>query len=118
MSMKQKFETYGVPAIALIGAVIFLVLGVMKLVKVNTFPTTTAVITRIECIPSADPDSADTYNVYVKYTVQGTIYESQLDDYKTSYREGKEVTVHFNPEKPHGQRAVTENAKFLTIING
>ena len=27
-------------------------------------------------------------------------------------------SIYFNPEKPHGQRAVTETAKFLTIING
>ena len=26
-------------------------------------------------------------------------------------------SIYFNPEKPHGQRAVTETAKFLTIIN-
>ena len=27
-------------------------------------------------------------------------------------------SIYFNPRKPHGQRAVTETAKFLTIING
>ncbi len=27
-------------------------------------------------------------------------------------------SIYFNPQKPHGQRAVTETAKFLTIING
>lgn len=27
-------------------------------------------------------------------------------------------SIYFNPEKPHGQRAVTETAKFITIING
>ena len=55
---------------------------------------------RSATLPSADPESADTYDVYVKYTVQGTTYESQLDDYKNSYREGKELTVYYNPEKP------------------
>ena len=100
MTMRQKFETYGVPVLILVAAVFFITMGVMKIVKVNTFPKTTAVITRIEYQPSADPESADTYDVYVKYTVQGTTYESKLDDYKNSYREGKELTVYYNPEKP------------------
>ncbi len=100
MSMKQKFETYGIPVILVIAAIFFIVSGIMKTVKVNTFPKTTAVITRVEYQPSADPESADTYDVYVKYTVQGTTYESVLDDYKNSYREGQELTVHYNPEKP------------------
>ena len=100
MNFRKLFDTYAVPAICLVGALIFLTLGILKLVKINTFPTTAAVITRSELVPSADPESADTYDVFVKYTVQGTTYESRLDDYKNSYREGKQISVYYNPDKP------------------
>ena len=100
MNFRKWFNTYGIPVVCLLGAVLFCTLGIMKLVKINTFPTTTAVITRMEWVSSADPDSTDTCDVYVKYAVQGKTYESRLDDYKNSYREGKELTVYYNPDKP------------------
>ncbi len=100
MNFRKWFDTYCIPLVCLLGAVLFLTLGVMKLVRIHTFPTTTAVITRMEWVTSADPDSADTCDVYVKYTVRGTTYESRLDDYKSSYREGDTLTVYYNPEKP------------------
>ena len=100
MNLKTIFRTYIVPLIVLIGGLMFFVTGIVKLVQVNTFPQTTAVITRIEVIPATDPDSSDEYNVYVRYTVDGKTYDGETDVYKESYREGGEITVRYNPKNP------------------
>ena len=47
--------------------------------------------------------------------LEGTVIVT-LGDKEFTLNEGD--SIYFNPQKPHGQRAVTETAKFLTIING
>ena len=49
------------------------------------------------------------------YVIEGTI-KVVVGDREFTLNAGD--SIYFNPEKPHGQRAVTDNAKFLTIING
>ena len=49
------------------------------------------------------------------YVIEGTI-KVVVGDREFTLNAGD--SIYFNPEKPHGQRSVTENAKFLTIING
>ena len=49
------------------------------------------------------------------YVIEGTI-KVVVGEREFTLNAGD--SIYFNPEKPHGQRAVTENAKFLTIING
>ena len=48
------------------------------------------------------------------YVIEGAI-KVVVGDREFTLEEGD--SIYFNPEKPHGQRAVTETAKFLTIIN-
>lgn len=48
------------------------------------------------------------------YVIEGTI-KVVVGDREFTLNEGD--SIYFNPAKPHGQRAVTETAKFLTIIN-
>lgn len=48
------------------------------------------------------------------YVIEGTI-KVIVDDREFTLEAGD--SIYFNPEKPHGQRAVTETAKFLTVIN-
>ena len=51
----------------------------------------------------------------VNYVIEGAI-KVIVGDKEFTLEAGD--SIYFNPEKPHGQRAVTETAKFLTIING
>ena len=48
------------------------------------------------------------------YVIEGTI---KVVVGKREFTLNAGDSIYFNPEKPHGQRAVTETAKFLTIIN-
>ncbi len=48
------------------------------------------------------------------YVIEGAI-KVIVDDREFTLEAGD--SIYFNPEKPHGQRAVTETAKFLTVIN-
>lgn len=115
---KQIFNVYGAPTICLLVGLVFLFTGIGKAKKINVFPTVPAEIIDIEIIPGA-ADETDTYNVTVRYAVGGTIYESRTDDYKNGWQEGKQITVHYNPEKP--QEIVTMStgrAILIALIGG
>ncbi len=110
---KRFFDVYGGPAIALLVGLVLLFTGLGKIKKINTFPTAPAEIVDIEIIPGA-ADETDTYRVTVRYAVGGTIYESQTDDYKNGWQEGKQITIHYNPEKP--QEIVTMSTGRAILI--
>ena len=99
MDKKEKLIKIAITSILLIGGIMFIVTGIIKFNAVNRFPTAVAVITNIE-IEEGIGDEADTYRCLVKYAVEGTCYESELDSSKSNYKVGDSVTVHYNPEKP------------------
>lgn len=111
--LKQRLNVYGAPAICLLVGLVFLFTGIGKAKKINVFPTAPAEIVDIEIIPGA-ADETDTYRVTVRYAVGGTIYESKTDDYKNGWQEGKQITVHYNPEKP--QEIVTMSTGRAILI--
>ena len=47
MTFKQIFRRFGFSAILLIAGLAFLITGIIKIVNVNTYPQTTAVITYV-----------------------------------------------------------------------
>ncbi len=116
--LKHIFDVYGAPAIALLVGLVFLFTGLGKIKKINTFPTTPAEIIEIEEIPGS-ADESDTFIVTVRYAVGGTIYESKTDDYKNGWQVGKQITVHYNPEKPQEIVAMsTFTAILITAVGG
>jgi hypothetical protein len=116
--LKHIFDVYGAPAICLLVGLVFLFTGIGKAKKINVFPTAPAEIVDIEIIPGA-ADETDTYRVTVRYAVGGTIYESQTDDHKGNWYVGKQITVHYNPEKPQQIVAMsTFTAILITAFGG
>ncbi len=116
--IQTVFDVYGSPAIALLLGLVLLFTGLGKMKKINTFPITPAEITEIEVIPG-DAGESDTYIVTVRYAVGGTIYESQTDDHKGNWYVGKQITVHYNPEKPQQIVAMsTFTAILITAFGG
>ncbi len=117
MNFKQALETYGVPVIALLAGVMFLVFGATKLVKVNTYPQTSAVITHIEMEPGVG-EEPDNYRVTVRYVVDGATYEAELDQYKDSYHEGKQIRVRYNPMNPKDVTAMSTFSAGIVLAFG
>ena len=67
---------------------------------------TNATIVRIDSEVETDTDGFETryYTPVVKYSVNGTEYEKQLPNSRTTnsseYKEGQEFTIQYNPDKP------------------
>ena len=117
MHKKEAWKTYLAPAILLLGGLLFLVSGVIKYTQVTSFPQTNAMITQIDWEPGVGEES-DKYTVYVRYSVGGTTYDQQLDNYKSSYREGQTITIRYNPEKPETITALSTPAAILITAFG
>lgn len=78
------------------GITVFL-FGNNDLKKIDSYPQTKAVITRIEGYYDGDDYEHD---VYVRYTVDEIEHENKLNEYKSSFYEGKEITISYNPNDP------------------
>ena len=104
--------------IAVLGSLIFLIGGSVKMVKVNTYPKTSAKITKIETVETAEPDEPDSYKAFVKYYVNGKGYEAELDNYKSSYREGEEILIRYDPEDPTDITAMSTLSASVVIAAG
>lgn len=110
--MQQILRKFIIPSVALVMGVVVAVLSVGKLKKQGVYPGTTAVITRIE----EDWDGEDTtYHVFVRYTVAGREYESELDEYKASFTEGKEIPVQYNPDDPAEVLSASKGTTYLAV---
>lgn len=72
--------------------------------KHKGFIKTTAIVSRTELVEEAyTDDNGDrveaTYNVYVKYTVDGTEYDEMLGE-MSSFKKGDKITIVYNPKNP------------------
>lgn len=112
MKNNGSWKTYLAIAVLLLGGLLFFISGLVKFTQVNSFPQTNALITQIEWEPGTG-DEADTYKVFVRYSVGGTTYDEELDNYKSSYREGQTITIRYNPDKPE---SITGLSTPVTII--
>lgn len=60
-----------------------------------------------------DGNSVDaTYNVYVKYTVNGTEYEEELGEL-SGYKENEKITIYYNPDNP---KQITQTKSMILPI--
>lgn len=89
-----------------ITAGIFIAIGVSLLVNYNKFmetaEKTSARITEIETYytKDSDGDRVKKHRVYVEYTVDGERYETLLDSYDFTMKEGGYVDIYYNPADP------------------
>ena len=63
-----------------------------------------AIVSKIELAQEAHLDENDnhvdaTYNVYVKYTVDGKEYDTELGEF-SNYKKGDKITIYYNPDDP------------------
>lgn len=87
------------PFIALAVGVLFFVLGFHTLHLRKVYTETTAVITDIQ-VDYGVGDEDDEHEVYVSYTVDGTEYEEELDEYTAGMSVGDEVGIMYDPADP------------------
>ena len=87
---------------------IFMVVGIIILIiniKNSNYIETEAVVSKTELAQEAYTDEDGnyvdaTYKVYVKYTVDGKEYETELGEL-SGYKEGKKLTIYYNPSDPN-----------------
>lgn len=103
----------------LLGAIIGLIMGIILIVcgfynknKQDNYTETTAVITKID-IEEGVGDESDTYNIFVKYTVDDKEYNEKLDESSSSYSVGDEVKIKYNPSDPTD---ITSSSKWIVLI--
>lgn len=100
--MGSKFtEWFGSILFAIVGA-IFIVAGLNIFISSIEFKKVavegTAIITNIQEYRDSDGDIS--YKVFVKYTVDGTEYNKQLNVYSIDMTVGKEIVIYYNPASP------------------
>ena len=79
------------------------------------YVATTATIERIEEHWTGDDT---TYEVYVRYTADGSVYHGKSDVYSAGYREGKQIKIFYNPNNPEQIHGDSQNMGIYLIILG
>lgn len=106
-------------ALALIaGGIVFGIFAIKRINKGKSFTPVQGVITRIDAQSGGIDENGNTeytYYVFVKYTVDGTEYESELGEYQSSYREGDSIEVKYNPDNPSEIQSTSTLSAILTI---
>lgn len=115
--MRQIVRKIIVPIVLVLFGIIAIVAGSGKMQKIKNYPQTSAVITRIEEEWNAADDSWD-HHVFVKYTVDNVAYESELDEYSSSFQEGDEITVGYNAENPREVIGLTQWTLYVFFAVG
>ena len=104
-------------AIVFLAAGIFIIyLGAQNSKNQKIFTETTGEIVRIYRRDVGDRDYE--YDVFVKYTAGGKEYESKLDTYKDSFREGQKIDIKYDPADPVTIIAAGSGQSLYLIIFG
>ena len=92
-----------VPAILIIGCLIFVGLGVVNLNQVKKFPEVQATVTKVEQELNTAGDTSDVdETVWVHYIVADKEYDEVLQFHEVDkFKVGDTITVRYNPEKPN-----------------
>ena len=106
------------PIIAVILGVVLIVFGSLTLGKHKTYQPVQATIESISVDYGVGEDDTDTYHVWVKYTVDGKEYHSELGEMQNGYHEGKEISVLYNPEKPEEIISQSKTGPIIAIVIG
>ena len=108
------------PLIALVLGILAIVFGVKGMSEAKNFPEIKALVTDVDKTVTYDSDnnSTEEYTIYVKYTVDGKEYNEILNGGSGNIKEGDEITVRYNHEKPEYVTDVTTKTATLFIVIG
>jgi len=112
--MNRVFTKFA-PLILLAAAVLFAYFGVTGIRERRDYIPTTAVITDITRIDRAG-GTQDEHRVTVAYDVGQNHYESELGEYSSSMRVGKEIAVKYNPERPGEVATASYTAVVMSFV--
>ncbi len=115
--MKSIIARFIIPIVLIVGGILFICIGFNQSKNVDTFREVKATITNID-VQYGVGEETNQYTVLVKYSVNGKQYEEPIDNYKSSYKVGDEITVKYNPENPKEVTATTKGALVLYIAVG
>ncbi|MBO6047104.1 MAG: DUF3592 domain-containing protein [Erysipelotrichaceae bacterium] len=110
------------PIMLVVFGVVLIGFGFGDASKQMSYKKTTAVIKKIEVftLTGEDPDLADEedreYRVTVAYTVNGQAVNTELGGYSSSYKEGKEIKIKYNPKNV--AEAVPDDTVFPFLLMG
>ena len=101
--------------ILLAGGAIFIVFGATSVKELRDFKQIPAVVSHIEreWTPNGDGTDTEEITIFVTYTVDGQEYTEELQNTKTTYKQGDQITVLYNPADP---TVVSGATKTMTII--
>lgn len=105
--------------------IFLIVFGVFMFIvndKNKDYIKTEAVVSNMELVQDAYTDENGdtveaTYNVYVKYTVDGTEYNEELGE-ASNLKEGEKITIYYNPDDPTKITQTTSLILPIVIIAG
>ncbi len=115
--MKDIIARFVIPIVLIVGGILFVCIGVNQTKNVDTFKEVNATITNID-VEYGVGEETNQYTVLVKYTVNGKEYEEEIDNYKSSYSVGDEITVKYNPQKPEEITAMSKGGLIVYIAVG
>ena len=96
--MNRFIQKYGA-LIAVIGGIMFLVLGAIRSVSLLSYKPVEATVISYEEEYNTVEDTLEPTAI-VEYEVDGKKYEAELDDYTQKYYVGKTVNIKYNPKDP------------------
>lgn len=109
------------------GGVVFVIFGGITLKEIKNFTPVPAVVSHItrEWTPNGDGTDTEDISIFVTYTVDGQEYTEELQNTKTNYKQGDEITVLYNPEDPtqvsgatKGIAAIQMGVGILFVLGG
>ena len=100
--------------LAIIAGIVFIVFGAVNFSQHNKYIDTTAVVSRVT-ITEGIGDEPDDVEIFVRYTVDGKEYESQLNNTSTNLKEGQTVKVKYDPSDPSKVISASKSYAFIAI---
>ncbi len=118
--MNNRMKKLLAVLILLVGGVVFIVFGATSMKEMREFRQTPAVVSHIEreWTPNGDGTDTEEIKIFVTYTVDGQEYTEELQNTKTSYKEGDKITVLYNPEKPTYVSGATKGIAAIQFVAG
>lgn len=100
--------------------IILIVFGIVMFIINNNnrnYIKIEAIVSKTELVEDAHYDANDTYveatyNVYVKYTVDGKEYNEELGEF-SNYKENDKITIYYNPDDP---KQITQTKSIILPI--
>ena len=107
--------------LAIAAGVTFIVFGSLSLKEIREYTKTPAVVSHVASsfVPDGEGGETQEIKIYVNYTFDGKEYQDiELQNTKTSLREGDELTILVNPADPTKASNATKGMATIEIVAG